>query len=101
MGSVVRYRCSGCGFVSDALRVGWGHAGRAAYWGAVGICPACQDIGVVDLSERRVGKTGRVESERRCSRCEGPVTVAEGLSVAIRCPRCGQTLEQESLGLWS
>lgn len=100
MGSTVRYHCTACGFTTSELRVGWGRAGRAAFWGAVGICPTCKDLTTIDLSARAPERGAR-SSDRRCAACEGVVTVAEGLAATIRCPHCGAPLAHTALGQWS
>jgi len=95
MGSVIEYRCGQCQYTTGPLRVGWGKAGRGAFWGAVGFCPACKELISVDLSDPRVER----RSDRRCSRCNGPVKVVEGTEMA-RCPQCGAPLKRAPQGTW-
>jgi phage FluMu protein Com len=96
MGSIVTYTCGACSFATEQLSVGWGKAGRAAYWGGLALCPECKDITALNLGESRADRR-----DRRCSRCNAPLRLIEGTSERIPCPRCGQPLRQATLGTWS
>ena len=100
MGSVVEFTCSACGFTTGKLSVGWGRAGREAFWGGLGVCPSCRDIAVVDLASRPVDRAGRHDS-RRCAKCNGPMTLLEGTSQDIPCPQCARVLARANLGVWN
>ena len=95
MGSVVEYRCAACAFTSGQLSVGWGKAGRQSFWGALARCNPCMTLGVVDLIERNSDR-----SERRCGNCNAPLTILEGLSIAVPCPRCNTPMHHAPLGTW-
>ena len=99
MGSLVQFTCPACGFGTGKLSVGWGRAGREAYWGGLGVCPACREVVVVDLASRAPDRAGRHDS-RRCPSCSGPVTLLEGTSQDIPCPHCAKVLERANLGVW-
>jgi hypothetical protein len=96
MGSVLEYRCPACTFASGKLSVGWGKAGRAAYWGGLALCPACHEVCVVDLADVRPDQ--RVH---RCERCKGPLKLLEGTSERVQCPQCATPLRQVALGSWA
>jgi phage FluMu protein Com len=101
MGSIVEFTCPACNFATGKLSVGWGRAGREAYWGGLGVCPACKEIAVVDLASRPVDQAGRQDS-RRCPKCQGLITLLEGMSQDIPCPRCGaRALQRGHLGVWN
>jgi ribosomal protein S27E len=97
MGSVVEFRCRVCTFSTERLSIGWGKAGRQRYWGALARCTPCQTIGVVDLS---VTQSDRFR-DRRCTHCNGPLTVFEGISETIPCPRCSTSMHHAPLGMWN
>jgi len=96
MGSVVAYRCGACTYATQQMQIGWGKAGRARYWGGLALCPACKEIEVVNLSESRGDRR-----ETKCTRCNGPIRLIEGMADAIACPKCGKALQQSALGSWS
>ena len=96
MGSLVEYRCPACRYRSGALRIGWGKAGRAEYWGGLAACPACKTILCLNLSD-----TGADRRDRRCSECGRPVRLLEGIAERIACPRCGADLMAERQESWS
>lgn len=96
MGSLVEYHCPTCRYASGTLRVGWGKAGRAQYWGGVALCASCRAVRCVDLAEGRGERR-----DRRCPDCGGPVRVLEGLAERVACPYCGATLVAETRGSWS
>jgi hypothetical protein len=94
MGSLVEYRCTTCTFATGQLSVGWGKAGRQKFWGALARCGPCKKIGVVDL-----GVT-HADREKRCMDCNGLLTLFEGISVSIPCPRCSTSMHHAALGNW-
>lgn len=96
MGSLVEYRCRGCGLETGKLKVGWGKAGRASYWGGLAVCEACKDLGVIDLSDPKVDRR-----DRRCAHCNGPLKMLEGIAADVPCPRCSSMLLFQNLGGWS
>jgi len=96
MGSVLEYRCPACAFASGRLSVGWGKAGRAAFWGGLALCPACQEVCVVDLADVRPD-----QREHRCERCKGPLKLLAGTSERFHCPQCATPLKQVALGSWA
>ncbi|MFN8546016.1 MAG: hypothetical protein U0807_17685 [Candidatus Binatia bacterium] len=96
MGSLVEYRCTACDFTTGKLTLGWGKAGRGAFWGGLASCPACRDLGVVDLAQPRSERR-----DRRCTQCNGPLTLLEGIAATVPCPRCGATLRHANLGSWT
>lgn len=97
MGSVVEYHCSACAFSSGRLHIGWGKTGRTSFWGGLARCEPCGELGVADLTaSRRVGG-----SEPRCAHCEAPLTLLEGTSVGVSCPRCRAPLRHQTLGTWT
>lgn len=96
MGSVVEYHCAACTFSSGHLSIGWGKAGRQSFWGALARCNPCKKLGVVDLTVRR----DDLRDERRCGQCNAPLTILEGISVAVTCPRCNTPMHHASVGTW-
>jgi hypothetical protein len=95
MGSVVEYRCDACAFSTGKLSVGWGKAGRGRYWGGLARCTPCKAVEVVDLSSAEPDFGGR-----RCGHCGGSVTLLDGMSTRIPCPRCNVPMEHARLGSW-
>jgi hypothetical protein len=95
MGSLVAYHCASCTFATDSLQVGWGKAGRAAFWGGLALCAACKEISVVNLSE---GRGERRDS--KCQRCNGPLKMIEGTADTIPCPGCGKPIRPDIVGKW-
>ncbi len=89
------YRCPACSYKTDRLSVGWGKSGRAAFWGGLALCTACENITVVNLAEK-----GITRSERRCTACSGPLKLLEGTADRIGCPRCRRPLDFSNLGTW-
>ena len=96
MGSVVKFRCPACSFSTEELRVGWGKAGRATFWGGLARCDGCQEMSVADLSRRRATR-----EEPRCGHCNAVLALIEGTLVSSPCPRCRKPLEHENVGTWS
>jgi DNA-directed RNA polymerase subunit RPC12/RpoP len=97
MGSTVEYQCPTCGLATGQLKVGWGKAGRAAFWGGLALCAACKEIMVIDLADTRVER----RSDRRCARCSAPLKLIEGTADSIRCPGCATALKRTTVGTWS
>ena len=96
MGSILTYRCPSCAYATPQLNVGWGKAGRAAYWGGLALCPACKELGVVNLGETRAERR-----DRRCTRCNGPLKLIEDTGDTIPCPQCGKGLLHTTVGSWN
>jgi len=96
MGSVVEFRCPACTFTSGRLSVGWGKAGRAAFWGSLAVCKACEEVSVVDLADMRPDRR-----DHRCPRCNGLLKLLEGMAERVQCPHCGTTLHPVTLGTWA
>lgn len=96
MGSLVEYHCAACSFSSGQLQIGWGKAGRSSFWGGLARCEPCEVLGVADLALR-----GRGQQEPRCGACRGPLTLLEGTSVTVACPRCRAPLHQATVGVWA
>ena len=95
MGSVVAYHCGSCSFSTGDLSVGWGKAGRKAFWGGLARCEPCKEVGVVDLSAAELDFRGR-----RCGHCGGALTLIEGIATSIPCPRCNARMAYGALGKW-
>jgi hypothetical protein len=95
LGSVVQYRCGACSFSSGELRLGWGKAGRASFWGGLFRCDPCGELTVSHIAAR--GNTNR---EPRCAKCGGLLAPLEGTSVTIPCPGCRRMLRHETVGTW-
>ena len=93
MGSIVEFRCQSCGFTSGNLRVGWGKAGRARFWGGLGLCSACKRLAVVDLATR--------QDVHRCEQCQGQLQLLEGTAQDIPCPSCSKVLRPKSVDIWN
>jgi hypothetical protein len=96
MGSLVEYHCDACAFSTGKLSVGWGKAGRRQFWGGLARCEPCKEVGVVDLSSAAPDYGGR-----RCGHCGGALTLLDGTSTRIPCPRCNVLMDHERLGIWS
>ncbi|MGH7859430.1 MAG: hypothetical protein ACREQY_19060 [Candidatus Binatia bacterium] len=96
MGSVVEFQCGTCTYSTGQLQLGWGKAGRAGFWGGLARCEPCGQLGVVDLA---VKVTFR--EEPRCALCKRPLTLLEGTSVMVPCPRCRGPLRHATIGTWS
>ena len=96
MGSILSYRCPSCSYATAQLSVGWGKAGRAAYWGGLGVCDACKELVVINLAEARADRR-----DRRCTRCNAPLKLIEDTADTIPCPHCGKGLRHATVGSWS
>jgi hypothetical protein len=94
MGSIVEYRCTACTFATGHLSVGWGKAGRRRFWGGLARCSPCKKIGVIDLTTTNIDRGGN------CVQCGGLLTLLEGISQSIECPRCGTAMHHAPLGTW-
>lgn len=94
MGSVVEYRCRTCTFATGRLSVGWGKAGRQTFWGGLAACTPCKSVSVVNLMLR----TARQDT--RCAKCNGQLTLFEGISVNIPCPQCHSPMRHAALDTW-
>jgi len=97
LGSVVEYRCVACSFSSGELRLGWGKSGRSSFWGGLVRCDPCGELGVMDIAASRAS----TDRELHCANCRGLLTLIEGTSVSVPCPRCRATLRYETVGTWS
>ncbi|MGH7818477.1 MAG: hypothetical protein ACREQ9_01770 [Candidatus Binatia bacterium] len=97
MGSVVEFQCCTCTYSTGRLQVGWGKTGRAAFWGGLARCEPCGQLGVVDLAAAR----GAYREEPRCAQCKRPLTLIEGTSVNVPCPRCRGPLRHATVGTWT
>ena len=93
MGSIVEYSCPSCRFSSGKLSIGWGKAGRQAFWGGIARCKPCKKLGVVDLAVR-------VDEGGRCAQCNSVLVKFDDLSAGIACPGCGDWLRHSQLGTW-
>lgn len=97
LGSIVEYRCEVCAFSSGELRLGWGKAGRASFWGGLVRCDACRQLSVAHITTAR----DSANRDSHCAKCRGLLTRLEGTSVGIPCPRCRQTLRHKTIGTWN
>lgn len=95
MGSVVEYRCTSCTFATGPLSVGWGKSGRQAFWGGLASCSQCKLFTVVNLTTRNIDRT-----DSRCGKCNGLLTLFEGISANIPCPHCRSTMHHGALEPW-
>ena len=95
MGAVVEFHCTACSFSSGKLQIGWGKAGRAAFWGGLARCEPCKEIGVADLNFRRTTR-----EDPRCPTCNSVLTLLEGTASTIPCPRCRTPLRHDTVGSW-
>jgi len=93
MGSIVEFRCGGCGFTSGELRLGWGKEGRARFWGGLGHCPTCKRLSVVDLASK--------QDMHRCQECQGQLQLLEGMAQDIPCPACSKILRTQNVSVWN
>jgi hypothetical protein len=75
--------------------LGWGQAGRAAYWGGLALCDPCKDLIAVDLANRKPE-----DRERRCTHCRTSLKLLDGMAEAVGCPSCGSALDCATLGTW-
>ena len=96
MGSVVEYRCTSCAFTTGRLSIGWGKPGRQAFWGSLAACGECKQFSVVNLTNRSVDR-----KDSRCEKCNGLLTLFEGISVNIPCPYCRSAMRHGALETWA